>query len=74
MNIPDFIVIGAMKAGTTSLYNYLDKHPEIADIFRPVVEMLDDETMQQLNYEVDVNGKPAKMVAEIFLKEHGFIE
>ncbi len=52
----------------------LDKHPEIADIFRPVVEMLDDETMQQLNYEVDVNGKPAKMVAEIFLKEHGFIE
>jgi len=52
----------------------LDKHPEIADIFRPVMAVLDDKTMQQLNYEVDVEGKPAKMVADLFLKEHGFIE
>jgi len=28
-NIPDFIVIGAMKAGTTSLYYYLNSHPDI---------------------------------------------
>jgi hypothetical protein len=27
---PDLIVIGAMKAGTTSLHNYLDAHPDIA--------------------------------------------
>ncbi|ACA99499.1 MULTISPECIES: sulfotransferase domain-containing protein [Cyanophyceae] len=26
----DFVVIGAMKAGTTSLYNYLTKHPELS--------------------------------------------
>lgn len=52
----------------------LDKHPEIADIFRPVMSVLDDATMQQLNYEVDVEGKPARMVAELFLKERGFIE
>lgn len=26
---PDFIIIGAMKCGTTSLYHYLDLHPEI---------------------------------------------
>ena len=30
MNRPDFIVIGAMKAGTTSLHAYLDLHPDIA--------------------------------------------
>jgi hypothetical protein len=28
--LPDFIVIGAMKAGTTSLYHYLAAHPEVA--------------------------------------------
>jgi sulfotransferase family protein len=27
--LPDFLVIGAMKAGTTSLYHYLAAHPEI---------------------------------------------
>lgn len=27
--LPDFIIIGAQKAGTTSLFNYLSKHPDI---------------------------------------------
>jgi hypothetical protein len=29
MTLPTFVIIGAMKAGTTSLYHYLDQHPEI---------------------------------------------
>lgn len=28
--LPDFIIIGAMKAGTTSLYQYLKKHPALS--------------------------------------------
>ena len=28
--LPSFIIIGAMKAGTTSLHHYLDLHPEIS--------------------------------------------
>ena len=28
--LPDLVVIGAMKCGTTSLHHYLDLHPEIA--------------------------------------------
>ena len=32
MTLPDFIIIGAAKAGTTSLYALLDRHP---DIFMP---------------------------------------
>ena len=28
-NKPNFIVIGAMKSATTSLYTYLKQHPEI---------------------------------------------
>lgn len=29
MALPTFLIIGAPKAGTTSLHNYLDEHPEI---------------------------------------------
>jgi hypothetical protein len=29
MSLPNFFVIGAAKAGTTSLHRYLDQHPEI---------------------------------------------
>ena len=35
--LPNFIVIGAMKAGTTSLYHYLDAHPDVA--MAPVKEL-----------------------------------
>ena len=27
--LPNFLVIGAMKAGTTALHNYLTQHPDI---------------------------------------------
>jgi Sulfotransferase domain len=36
--LPDFIIIGSMKAGTTSLYEYLRVHP---DVFMPSVKELD---------------------------------
>jgi hypothetical protein len=29
MILPDFIIIGAMKAGTTTLYEYLSRHPQV---------------------------------------------
>ncbi len=29
MNKPNFLIIGALKAGTTSLFNYLMQHPQI---------------------------------------------
>jgi len=29
MTLPDFVVIGAMKAGTVSLRRYLDEHPDV---------------------------------------------
>ncbi|MCC5898468.1 MAG: sulfotransferase [Phormidium sp. BM_Day4_Bin.17] len=29
MTLPNFLIIGAAKSGTTSLYRYLDSHPEI---------------------------------------------
>lgn len=29
MTLPNFLIIGAQKSGTTSLYHYLEQHPEI---------------------------------------------
>jgi hypothetical protein len=45
--LPDFLVIGAMKGGTTSLYHYLNAHPEI---FMTKVKEVDFFT-QELNWD-----------------------
>jgi len=29
LKLPDFLIVGAAKSGTTSIYNYLKEHPEI---------------------------------------------
>ena len=52
----------------------LDKYPEIEKILLPITKLIDTDTMINLNYEVDGKGKPAKMVAEEFLKEKGLIK
>lgn len=36
--LPDFLVIGAMRSGTSSLFKYLTQHPEIAPSLRKEVE------------------------------------
>ena len=38
---PDFIIIGAQRAGTTSLYRYLTDHPEIGSAWRKEVHYFD---------------------------------
>jgi hypothetical protein len=38
---PDFIIIGASKCGTTSLYNYLTKHPSIAPALTKEIHYFD---------------------------------
>lgn len=52
----------------------LDKYPEIEEILLPITQLIDTETMIELNYEVDGVGKPANMVAKEFLKEKGLIK
>ena len=39
--LPDFLIIGAQKAGTTSLYHYLDKHPQIRTALAKEVHFFD---------------------------------
>jgi len=52
----------------------LDKYPEIEKILLPITELIDTETMINLNYEVDGDGKPAEIVAKEFLREKGLIK
>lgn len=39
--LPDFLIIGAMKGGTTSLYDYLCQHPKILGAFTKEVHYFD---------------------------------
>lgn len=51
----------------------LDERPDIEDVFKPISEALTNETLQQLNAEVDVDGRAASEVANDWLKSNGFI-
>src|SRR5882672_7527464 len=51
MKLPNFFIVGAPKAGTTSLYFYLQRHPEV--FMSPVKEpnfFSYDETIKQNLY------------------------
>jgi len=52
----------------------LKANPKIADILKPIFEDLDLATLQALNARVQVQGEPAKAVAEDFLKSKGFLK
>ncbi|HUI89678.1 MAG TPA: sulfotransferase domain-containing protein [Anaerolineales bacterium] len=39
--LPDFLVIGVMKGGTTSFFNYLAMHPQINPPFRKEIKFFD---------------------------------
>ena len=52
----------------------LKANPKIADILKPIFAALDLATLQQLNARVQVEGEPAKAVAEDFLKSKGFLK
>jgi osmoprotectant transport system permease protein len=52
----------------------LKQHPEIVKPIEELGALLDDNTMQQLNYQVDEMGKNPETVAHEFLVEKGLIE
>lgn len=51
----------------------LKEAPAIADVFAPISTALTNETLQQLNAKVDVDGMTAADVASTWLKDEGFI-
>lgn len=61
----------AAIAMTTETY---EKYPEIEEIFEPLQQLLDSDTMRELNYQVDIEDKNETDVARDFLIENGLIE
>ncbi len=51
----------------------LRAHPEIRDALTPLLGLLDDLTMQGLNYEVDGKKRSPRHVARGFLKSHNLL-
>ncbi|PKR89322.1 ABC transporter substrate-binding protein [Pleomorphomonas diazotrophica] len=52
----------------------LKANPTIPDTLKPIFESLDLTTLQELNARVQINGEPAKAVAEDYLKSKGFLK
>ncbi|WP_224483073.1 sulfotransferase domain-containing protein [Robertkochia aurantiaca] len=72
--LPDFMVIGAQKAGTTSLFNYLEQHPDVQEIKRKEIHFF-DETYDRgpryyrsfFPYRDEMNGKISGEATPLYL-------
>jgi len=51
----------------------LEEHPGLEELFAPLSEALDNQTMQDLNAQVDVEGEDPADVARTFLEEQGLL-
>ncbi|MEN1836297.1 glycine betaine ABC transporter substrate-binding protein [Pseudomonas lijiangensis] len=49
---------------------YLNAHPEIATLLKPLADLLDNQTMIELNARVDVGHESPSTVAADFLRQH----
>lgn len=47
--LPDFLIIGAKRGGTTSLFNYLQQHPNVAPLF-PAAQRIKGADFFDMNY------------------------
>lgn len=52
----------------------LAAHPELLDVFKKVENILTDEKMARMNYQVEVEGQDPAAVATNFLKEAGLVK
>ena len=48
--LPEFLIIGAQKSGTTSLYNYLTQHPMVGTAFEKEVRYFNNHFDKGLNW------------------------
>ena len=64
---PPYYAVPFIRADT------LNKYPEIAEILKKLGDLLDEETMIELNYQVDEMQKDPKEVAREFLIKNNLI-
>ncbi|NQT84976.1 hypothetical protein HQ563_18320, partial [bacterium] len=51
----------------------LDAHPELRQVLGLLADLLDDATMQRLNFEVDGKKRQPREVARELLESHGLL-
>ena len=51
----------------------LEKYPELYDVLNLLAGKVDDATMQELNYRVDIENRSVEEVAKDFLTQNGYI-
>jgi hypothetical protein len=73
--LPDFMIIGAMKSGTTSLHDYLDKHPDIfmsrtKEIHYFVDEIFNKKDLNWYTKQFGTNKKLAGTSPQNYTKKH----
>ena len=61
------------NAALTVRSSVLAEHPQIEQVLKPISEQLDNKTMQELNAQVDVQGKDPADVARDWLVKQGFV-
>jgi osmoprotectant transport system substrate-binding protein len=52
----------------------LKANPKIEEILSPIFKSLTADELRKLNAKIQVDGEPAKSVAEAYLKEKGFLK
>ncbi len=51
----------------------LEKHPELKEVLNTLAGAVDDNTMQELNYQVDIENRSVEDVAKEFLTSNGYL-
>ncbi len=70
----DKLFFPAYQAGIVIRHETLQKFPELNEILKGLEGLVDDSTMLQLNYEVEIEKKSPDEVALTFLKSYGLIK
>lgn len=52
----------------------LEEHPELYEVLQKFENLIDDEQMSKLNYQVEVENKEPSVVAKQFLQEQGLLK
>ena len=67
----DNVFFETFDAGTVVRREALEKYPELKGVLEKLNGLITEAEMQQMNYEVEVNGKEDKEVARQFLESKG---
>ncbi len=69
----DQIFFETFDAGTVVRKDALEKYPELRGILEKMNGLITEDEMQQMNYEVEVNGREDREVAQEFLVKKGLV-